>query len=299
VTYRSKEKAMRMIRIAFVIAAAAILPTIAGTQTTSAPRVPSAQNPDPNSPRPVEALDSVFIEELTWMEVRDAIRAGKTTAIIATGGVEQNGGYTATGKHNYVLQGTTEILARRLGNALVAPIVTMTPNGNFDPPTGMMRFPGTISLQEETFQALLSDIATSLKTNGFRHIILVGDSGGNPKGMQAVADKLSAKWAGGTTTIHHIPEFYDFDYPEERKWLAAQGVKEVPEGYHDNYMMTALLMTVDPTTVRYEQRVKAGKASINGVPITSADKTVAIGKRAVESRVVETVKAIKKAIGTS
>jgi creatinine amidohydrolase/Fe(II)-dependent formamide hydrolase-like protein len=163
----------------------------------------------------------------------------------------------------------------------------------------MMQYPGTFSLTQETFQALLTDMALSLKAHGFQHIILIGDSGGNPKGMQAVADKLSAKWTGSNTTIHHIPEFYDFDYPEERRSLAAQGIKEVPQGYHDNYMMTAHLMAIDPTTVRYEQRVKAGKASINGVSIAPAEKTIAIGKRAVESRVVETVKAIKKAIGTS
>src|SRR5579871_5489259 len=82
-----------------------------------------AMNPDPNGPRPIEALDSVWIEELTWMEVRDALRAGKTTVIIPTGGVEQNGPYLATGKHNYVLKATAEAIARKLGDALVAPIV--------------------------------------------------------------------------------------------------------------------------------------------------------------------------------
>ncbi|MEE8477748.1 MAG: hypothetical protein V3S19_05225, partial [Gemmatimonadales bacterium] len=56
------------------------------------------------SPRPIDALNSIWIEELTWMEVRDAIAAGKTTAIISTGGIEQNGPYVATGKHNYILQ---------------------------------------------------------------------------------------------------------------------------------------------------------------------------------------------------
>lgn len=51
-------------------------------------------------PRPIEALDSVWIEELTMMEVRDAIQEGKTTALILTGGIEENGPYLATGKHN-------------------------------------------------------------------------------------------------------------------------------------------------------------------------------------------------------
>src|SRR3990172_9964129 len=67
-----------------------------------------ASSPDPDMPRPIEAFDSVFLEELTWLEVRDALRLGKTTAIIATGGVEQNGPYLATGKHNYVLRAVAE-----------------------------------------------------------------------------------------------------------------------------------------------------------------------------------------------
>jgi len=76
--------------------------------------------PDPDKPRPIDALDTVFIEEMTWLEVRDAIRGGKTTVIVATGGVEQNGPYVVTGKHNYILEAITEVIARKLGNALVA-----------------------------------------------------------------------------------------------------------------------------------------------------------------------------------
>src|SRR3954471_8697749 len=100
------------------------------------------QEPAFDAKRPIEALDSVFIEELTWMEVRDALKAGKTTVIVATGGVEQNGPYLATGKHNYVLKATTEAIARKLGNALVAPIVPFVPEGDIEPPTGHMKYPG-------------------------------------------------------------------------------------------------------------------------------------------------------------
>ncbi|MFH1573130.1 MAG: creatininase family protein, partial [Acidobacteriota bacterium] len=119
---------------------------------------PAGSSPDPDTPRPIDAVDSVFIEELTWMEVRDAMRGGKTTVIIATGGVEMNGPYLATGKHNYILRSTTEAIARKLGNVLVAPVVGFVPEGNIDPPTGMMRYPGTVSLQEDTYKRLLTDI---------------------------------------------------------------------------------------------------------------------------------------------
>ena len=72
---------------------------------------PDPVSPDPKSARPIEAVDSVFIEELTWMEIRDAMKEGKTTVIIPTGGVEQNGPYLATGKHNYILRATIEAVA--------------------------------------------------------------------------------------------------------------------------------------------------------------------------------------------
>src|SRR5581483_8026095 len=138
---------------------------------------PSPMTPDPNQPRPIAAVDSVFTEELTWMEIRDALKAGKTTVIVATGGVEQNGPYLATGKHNYILRATTEAIARKLGNALVAPIVAFVPEGQITPPTEHMKYPGSISLTEETYERLLTDICASFRTHGFAQIILIGDSG--------------------------------------------------------------------------------------------------------------------------
>jgi hypothetical protein len=125
---------------------------------------PSALNPRPDAPRPIEAYDSVWIEELTWMEVRDALKAGKTTVVVPTGGVEQNGPYLVTGKHNVVLRATAEAIARKHGNCLVAPIVAFVPEGDIDPPTGHMKYPGTISLREETFARLLTDVCACRPT---------------------------------------------------------------------------------------------------------------------------------------
>ncbi len=255
----------------------------------------SAMTPDPNMPRPIDARDSVFLEELTWIEVRDALRAGKTTAIVATGGVEQNGPYLAAGKHNYVLRSTTEAIARKLGNTLVAPIVAFVPEGEISPPSGHMKYPSTISLRASTFKALLTDIAESLRTHGFRELIFIGDSGGNQTGMREVAAELSAKWAG-KAVVRFIPEYYDF-YNEGAlsKWMASQGVREVDEGYHDNVAITAMVMTADPQAVRMKERRAKGKFSINGVPLDPAEKTIELGRKAVAFRADVTVSAIQKA----
>jgi creatinine amidohydrolase/Fe(II)-dependent formamide hydrolase-like protein len=257
------------------------------------PNQPHIPTPNLNTPRPIEALDTIFLEEMTWMEVRDALKAGKTTVLVPTGGVEQNGPYLATGKHNYILRGTTEAIARELGDVLVAPIVPFVPEGNIDPPTGHMKYPGTISLSEETYERLLTDICLSLREHGFRHIVLLGDSGGNQRGMKAVASRLDAKRASGEAWVHFIREYYD--NLVVAKWLDRQGIRQQDEGLHDDFAITAQLMVVDPTTVRMQQRIAAGRFRINGIELTPAE-AAEWGKKIIAIRAETTVRAIRKAI---
>ncbi|HVA49428.1 MAG TPA: creatininase family protein [Pirellulales bacterium] len=254
-----------------------------------------AEEPVLDTPRPIEAIDTVFMEEMTWMEVRDAIAGGKTTAIVATGGVEQNGPYVATGKHNYILRATTQAIARRLGNALVAPIVPFVPEGDIDPPTEHMRYPGTISVSEATFEALLTDICASLRAHGFKNIVLLGDSGGNQTGMKRVAERLNRRWAEAGPRVHYIAEYYD--YRAVTEWLEKEGIHQVDEGLHDDFAVTALLMTVDPNLVRMKERGATGKFSINGVELAPAPKTIEWGKRIIDFRANAAVSAIEHSIG--
>jgi creatinine amidohydrolase len=279
----------------------AAIVVLAGYQATA--QAPDPVRPDPETPRPIAALDTVFLEEMTWMEARDALRAGKDTVIVATGGVEQNGPYLAAGKHNTILRATTEAIARKLGNALVAPIVAFVPEGDIDPPTEHMRYPTTISLTEDTFRRLLTEICASLRAHGFTRIVLIGDSGGNQAGMKAVADELNARWGEGAsrsgststarTRVYFIPEYYD--YPGVTKWLEEQGIKQTPEGIHDDFAITAQMMAVDPATVRMSQRIAAGKFRINGVELAPAEKTLAWGRKIVDYRAEATVAALRRA----
>ena len=130
--------------------------------------------------RPITALNTIWIEEMTWLEIRDALAEGASTVIVSTGGIEQNGPYVAMGKHNYVPEGACEGIARRLGDALCAPIIKLVPEGNVNPPSGHMQYTGTISVRQETFEAMLEDVGRSLKQHGFEHIVYIGDSGGEP-----------------------------------------------------------------------------------------------------------------------
>lgn len=242
---------------------------------------------------PIAPLNSVWIEELTWVEVRDAMAAGKTTAIIPTGGIEQNGPYVALGKHNYVLEGACDAIARELGNALCTPIIKLVPEGGFEPRTGHMRYPGTLTVRDETFQMMLEDVGHSLHVHGFEHIIYIGDSGGNQSGMAAAAAALNERW--GETKAHHIAGYYDNAGVVAR--MNELGVEEGPsDGYHDTYWLTSMQMTVDPSTVRYDERVAAGKATINGVSIAPKEETIALGEQLMEWRNNKTVELIREAI---
>lgn len=241
------------------------------------------------TPRPIAAADKVWIEELTWMEIRDAMKAGKTTAMIVAGSTEQNGPYVPTGKHVFVLRATAEAIARKLGTALIAPAIPFEP-GNFS------TTPGTIQVRDTTYDALIEDQAESLKTNGFKHIILIGDSGGNQRGLDRVAAKLSAAWAGSGTTVHYIKEYYDSWTAADGAWPALGIPKTMDEGIHDDYSVNSIIATVDPEKIRFKQRQEAGKASINGQTLLPLETTVANGRKLVEIRAAITVDAINKAL---
>ncbi|HET9705215.1 MAG TPA: creatininase family protein, partial [Vicinamibacterales bacterium] len=247
-----------------------------------------------DTPNPLPKADTVWLEEMTWMDVRDAMAAGKTTVIISTGGHEPNGPWLALGKHNYVLHANCDAIARKMGNALCAPIVKFVPEGNIEPKSGHMVSPGTITAREETYQALLTDIAESLQAHGFKNVIFIGDSGGNQKGQQAVADKLTTKWAGKALALH-IGEYYD--YASVAKYMEGQGIKEgQSDNMHDDPIITLNMFIDDPNSVRYDGRVKAKKATINGVDISDRKKNTELAKKIVEFRATKTVEAINKHI---
>ena len=257
-----------------------------GTCTANAYNCVDAVNPLP-------APNTVWMEEMTWMDVRDALKAGKTTAIIATGGMEPNGPWLVTGKHNYVLHTNCEAIARKMGNALCAPIVKFVPEGNISPASGHMASPGTISMREETFRMLLTDLVHSLKAHGFTRIILIGDSGGNQAGQRWVADSVTKLWQG-SPIVAHIQEYYD--YASVSKHMEQFGVNQtVAEGLHDDAEISLNMFIDDPKSIRYDERATAKKLTINGVSLADRKKATVWAKQIVEFRAKVTTEAIEKA----
>ena len=207
---------------------------------------------------------SVFLEDLTWTELRDLIGSGTTTIIIPIGGTEQSGPAMALGKHNVRVKFLAEKIAEKLGNAVVAPVIAYVPEGTIDPPTAHMKFPGTITISDKVFEALLESAARSFKLHGFKTIVLIGDHGGYQADESAVADRLNAEWKKTPVRV-----FADLDYyritqgPYVDKLLSA-GAKHSEIGSHAGLADTSLMLAVDPSMVRKDRLA-------DGARFTSAD----------------------------
>lgn len=267
------------------------------------------QVPPLDAPRPLEARASLWTEELTWMEVRDLVADGWTTVIIGTGGVEQNGPYVAGGKHNYVLETVMPEIARAIGRTLLAPVVKFVPEGSIEPTTsGHMRYPGTISLEAATFEALLTDIARSYRAHGFRDIVLIGDSGGNQTGMRNVAEALNRRWVaeGSDARVHFLPEYYSEDQ-WSYDFLKSIGITQIDRapgaepdvrsdwrnGMHDDVYYEAQIAVQDPNHIRVEERARAGLMSLHEVPYPSVTWVVDVGRRLAAYRAEVTARAFR------
>ena len=192
------------------------------------------------------APDTVFLEELTWTEVRDLLKSGRTTIIVPTGGTEQNGPHMALGKHNARAKALSEKIARALGNALVAPVVAYVPEGRLAPASGHMRFPGTITVPDDVFQKMLESAARSFKVHGFRDVVFLGDHGGTQADLKAVAARLNREWAGTPSRAHAIDEYYQAGSVEFPRLLKTRGYRQDELGAHAGLADTSLMLAIDP-----------------------------------------------------
>jgi creatinine amidohydrolase len=234
---------------------------------------------------------SVFLEELTWVEVRDAIAAGKTTVIIPTGGTEQNGPHMVLGKHNFLVKHKAGEIAKNLGNALVAPVVAYVPEGDINPPTGHMRYAGTITTPQDVFVKVLEYAARSFKQHGFVDVVLVGDSGGNQEGQKIVAATLNTEWAATPARVHHITAYYPGRGDD---WVVSQGVSAADVGSHAGTHDTASLMYINPSMLRFDKLGPGKQGDGQGHVGNPAKATALFGKRILEMQIEDATAQIRE-----
>jgi creatinine amidohydrolase/Fe(II)-dependent formamide hydrolase-like protein len=166
--------------------------------------------------KPKEPL--VEFEMMTWPEVKDALAAGKTTALFYTGGTEQRGPQNVNGGHNLMGKATVKAIALKLGNAIAMPVLPYTPNN------ASATLPGTIGLTPEILAALLERVSEQAITTGFKNIILMGDhGGGQPNVYREVAKKLDDKYAPQGIHVYYCDEVYSKAGADFDKWLTDNG----------------------------------------------------------------------------
>lgn len=241
------------------------------------------------------AADSVYIEELTSPEIRERINSEATIAIIPTGGSEQNGSHMVIGKHNIIVRYTAGEIAKKLGNALVAPVISYVPEGNIEPPEGHMQFAGTLSIREETYSALLEDTAASLKQHGFKLICFLGDSGGNQVAQKKLAEKLTAQWKKNGVRVLQVSDYYDNNGQDA--WVESLKLALKNPNEHAGFEDTSELMAIDENAVRKNLLGdhSKGDSVINGVSGDSTLASARYGSYLLNLKIVTAVNQIKHA----
>lgn len=242
----------------------------------------------------------VEFEKMTWVEVKEAVAAGKTTALIYTGGVEQRGPQNANGGHNLMAHATVLAIAEKLGDAIFMPVLPFTPNeANAD-------LPGTIGLTNDLLAAILERIAEQSIVNGFKNVIVMGDhGGGQPNVYQEVARKLNDKYSPQGIHIYYCDQVYLAANDAIEAYIGAHGY---PPDLHGGISDTAEMMYLDKddTWVRKGLLSKAlgdpvvnGKAQVgansphNGITGDARRATAELGRQFFEMKIDYAVKQIR------
>jgi creatinine amidohydrolase len=238
--------------------------------------------------------DTVFLEELTWPELRALVQAGKTTIILPIGGTEQSGPHLALGKHNVRVRALSERIARTLGNAVVGPVIAYVPEGGLSPPSGHMRFPGTITVPDDVFRRALESAARSVRLHGFRDVVFLGDHGSTQAGQSAVAARLNREWASTPARAHAIEEYYRAGTAGFRELLRARGYRPEELGEHGGLTDTALTLAVDPRLVRTDAprdaQVPGAGTGADGDPRRASAELGRLGADLVVARTVAAIR---------
>ena len=203
--------------------------------------------------------DTVMLEELTSSEVAARVAAAPTAVLVPVGGTEQHGDRIVLGKHNVRARILAQDIARDMGDALVAPVLSYVPEGAIDPPTGHMRGTGTISIPVDAFEEALEGAARSLLKHGFTNVILLGDHGGYQSSLHRVAERTNRVLKRRAVIVPR--EYY----------------REVE---HAGTADTELTLAIDPRLVRHPRGAGAEA-----------------GRAARKAIVDDTVRAVRQAMG--
>lgn len=172
------------------------------------------------------------IADMNWMQVEHYLETDDR-AVLPLGSVEQ---------HAYLSLATDAILAERVAVDAAGPLeVPVYPAVAYGLAPYFTAWPGTVTLREDSYAALLHDVLSSLVASGFRRIVVVNGHGGNSEVATRVAAEISAAgsarvrlhdWWRAPETLAAIravdPEASHASWMENFPWTRLDGV-EVPD----------------------------------------------------------------------
>ena len=189
------------------------IPVLALSAATAFAQAPAARTAATSKKQPL-----VEFEMMTWPEVKAALAAGKTTALVYTGGTEQRGPQNVNGGHTLMGREIVKAIALKLGNAIAMPVLPYTPNN------ASADLPGTIGLTPEILGIVLERVTEQSIATGFKNVIIMGDhGGGQPATYAEVARKMDAKYAPEGKHVYFCDEVYTKAQGDFRKWLVSKG----------------------------------------------------------------------------
>jgi creatinine amidohydrolase/Fe(II)-dependent formamide hydrolase-like protein len=246
------------------------------------------------------AADTVELEALTSPELRDRIAAGDTTVLLPVGGTEQSGAHLVLGKHNVRVKVLAEKIARKLGHAVVAPVLAYVPEGTVEPASSHMRFSGTISVPESAFEAVIEGAARSLCHHGFRDVVVIGDHGGYQRSLERVAARLERERPRSpqrACRTHALSEYYHASDGAFVDALKARGFGADEIGIHAGLADTSLALATDASLVRADRLGRAPKpGERDGVTGDPRRASADLGQVGVDLIVDTSVAAIRQRI---
>jgi creatinine amidohydrolase len=243
------------------------------------------------SPCLAQTNDRVEIERMTHAEIHDAIhKQGKTTVLIFNGGTEQRGPHAVLGGHTFMARRTAEAIAKRLGNALVAPILPFSPAGSHL----NAKWPGSVDVSPELYARINEAVVASMVTNGFRNIILMGDHGGGQKELTDLARTLNTRYSPKGVHVYFCGSVYQKARDDFNAWLKQN---KLPVGTHASIPDTSQLMYLGGEDYVRKNRIVTGSPD-NGITGDPRPSSAELGKRVFEMKVDYGVEEIRRLVGT-
>jgi creatinine amidohydrolase len=236
-----------------------------------------------------QSKDLVEIELMTYPEIYSAIHEkGKTTVLVYNGGTEQRGPQAVLGGHTFMARRTAEAIARKLGNALVAPVLPFSIAGAHLNP----QWPGSVNIDGDIFTRVNEQVVDSMMVNGFKNVILMGDHGGGQKQLADLAKKLDAKYGPKGKHVYFCGVVYEKAQVDFNAWLKQN---HLPVSTHAGIPDTSELMYLGGDAYVRKGKLAVGDGK-NGVVGDSRPSTPEIGKRVFDMKVEYGVADIQRQI---